>query len=1128
MSESKRALIYNPMTSCIRFRTLSLILCVCLPCACNAETSGGDSIDLSGPWRVRLSDSDQSHEIQLPGALRDSGIGNAPGPKTKWIAGGRDEIWNRPEYKPYRRANNFKIPFWLQPSLHYVGKATYQREINIPDNWLDRQIVLTLERPHWLTNVIVDGKCVAKGESLGVAHRFDLTEHLHPGVHQLAIEVDNSIDLIDVGTNSHSVSDHTQSAWHGIVGSLELSAHPLLNIKRVDIHPNLNDSVVQADVVFSNNYSQPESRSVFFRIEQAGTTLATHQITTEIAPGESKVRVAIGLDSKALLWDEFEPNLCDISVQLQKAGIPGPVASPENISSSKNPLSEWKGRFGFREIEARDGRLMLNHRPIYLRGTLECCIFPLTGYPPTDDSSWRRIIRICKKHGLNHIRFHSWCPPEAAFRMADEMGFYFQVECSTWPNQSISLGHDLPIDQWIYREADRMLSEYGNHPSFVLLCAGNEPAGQGSGGTFLTPWVNRYKEQENRVLVTAGAGWPMIAANEYHVTPHPRIQQWGQQLNSRINAHPPETVTDYDDYINRYDVPVVAHEIGQWCAYPNFDEIPKYTGALKPKNFEVFRDFLQNEGMLDQAHDFLMASGRWQVLTYKEEIESALRTRHFGGFQLLDMRDFPGQGTALVGMLDPFWDPKPYMDANEFRKFCGPVVPLVRMKKRVWKSNETFDAEIEVSHFGHSPLDGIASWQIHLASQGKDTVIAKGKWPLKGQKPGDLYSLGTIQVPLAKIAAAAKLNIEVTVPDGNRSATNDWDFWVYPADSETEQPDDSPDAHSTLAITKSVAEAVAAAKQGKRVLLTLPPDHVATDVQIGMSPIFWNWAWTNGQAPHTMGILCDPDHACLKGFPTEFHSNWQWWDLISKSAAMPLDQMSTDIKPLIQVVPNWFIPKKLALAWEANVGEGRVLVTSVDLSSDMTNRPAAKQFLTSLKRYITSTDFNPAQSVTESQLNSLVRKLSQTQLAIQSTQASSKQRGYESSKAFDGNLATMWHTQWSPLSAGPHWLQINMHHLINLNGMIVTPRQDQPRTRLRGYEISTLDQAGNWQTVASGEFDSSATPKTVRFLSTVQTSALRLQARPIETDGKNRPPQMVSIAELELLLNKRRNPQQER
>jgi beta-galactosidase/beta-glucuronidase len=257
---------------------------------------------------------------------------------------------------------------------------------------------------------------------------------------------------------------------------------------------------------------------------------------------------------------------------------------------------------GMREIAAKGTQFILNGQPISLRGTLECCIFPHTGYPPTDVPSWRRIIRVCQAHGLNHMRFHSHCPPEAAFVAADELGFYFQIECGSWANQGASLGDGKPLDKWLYEEANRILQAYGNHPSFLLMAYGNEPAGPGRGGQYLGPWVTHFRGQDSRRMYTAAAGWPLIAENQFHNTPQPRIHQWGMGLQDRLNGQPPATIADYRDFVRQYDVPVVAHEIGQWCVYPNFAEISKYTGVLQAKNRQTTDAVLQRRDRVGTAN----------------------------------------------------------------------------------------------------------------------------------------------------------------------------------------------------------------------------------------------------------------------------------------------------------------------------------------------------------------------------------------------------------------------------------------------------------------------------------------------------------------------------------------------
>ena len=347
------------------------------------------------------------------------------------------------------------------------------------------------------------------------------------------------------------------------------------------------------------------------------------------------------LGNQSELWDEFNPSLYCLTAALAGAG--------DSCSAT----------FGLREISTQGNQLLLNGHKLFIRGTLECCIFPLTGHPPTDVDSWKRVIRIAKAHGLNLIRFHSYCPPEAAFIAADELGFYYQVE-TCWANQSTTLGDGKPVDQWVYDETARILKAYGNHPSFLLMPYGNEPGGS-KANAYLARYVEHFKALDPRRLWTSGAGWPQLPENQFHLTPDPRIQSWGGGLKSRINARPPETRTDYREYIGQRAVPVISHEIGQWCVYPNFDEIPKYKGYLKPRNFEIFRDTLRAHGMARPGPRLPLASGKLQTLCYKEDIESALRTPGMGGFELLDLHDFPGQGTALVGVLDPFWDGKGYV-----------------------------------------------------------------------------------------------------------------------------------------------------------------------------------------------------------------------------------------------------------------------------------------------------------------------------------------------------------------------------------------------------------------------------------------------------------------------------------
>lgn len=351
-------------------------------------------------------------------------------------------------------------------------------------------------------------------------------------------------------------------------------------------------------------------------------------------------------------------------------------------SITRHTQTNWNGVIGRIELRATD-RVWIDDLQVYPDvkrkiATVRATVANATGRPVS---------------GTLALRASAWnadgerTPPEAAFAAADRMGFILHVETPVWT----VLGSDPRVDAFVHAETDRILRAYGNHPSFCMLCVGNEPSGRNQ-KAFLSEIVTEWKAADPRRLYTSCAGWPIIPESDYHSTPALRGQAWGAGLRGRFNAWELSTDVDYTDHVARLKGPIVFHEIGQYCAYPNFREIPKYTGVLRPYNLEAARDSLARNHMLDQADDFLAASGKWQALLYKEEIETALRTPGFGGFQLLDLHDFPGQGTALLGILDAFWDSKGYVTAREHRRYCCKTLPLWRMKKVVWTQDEAFRA----------------------------------------------------------------------------------------------------------------------------------------------------------------------------------------------------------------------------------------------------------------------------------------------------------------------------------------------------------------------------------------------------------------------------------------------------
>lgn len=917
----------------------------------NILCAAQDKISLAGEWRFQADPADKGvterwyttklrETVQLPGSMTTNGKGDEIGLNTPWTGEIIDSSYFfQPQYAPYRVAGNIKVPFWLQPTKYYKGAAWYQKSVSVPVSWAKQHLELMIERSHWETTVWVDKKLVGMKNSLATAHVFDLSGYLTPGEHQITVRVDNRIKDINVGMNSHSITDHTQTNWNGMVGQLFIAARPQVYIDDVQLYPDVANKSVHVKAVIKNTTGSAVKTGIAFTVFK-GKPVSQH-ITV---PADSLLfETTYRMGDRPLLWDEFHPNMYTMEVKLQNG-------------------DRYAVDFGMRAFGAAGGQLTNNGRKVFLRGTLECAVFPLTGYLATDTASWLRIFKTAKSYGLNHLRFHSWCPPEAAFEAADKLGFYLQIECSSWANSDTRIGEGAPVDQYIYDESNAIVKAYGNHPSFCMLTYGNEPAGKGY-QAYLTAFTKYWKKKDGRRIYTAGAGWPAIAENDYNVTPDPRIQAWEGGLKSIINAQAPRSDYDWYGIIKKWSVPTVSHEIGQWCVYPDFKEIKKYTGVLKAKNFEIFQTTLSKNGMGQLADSFLMASGKLQVLCYKADIEAALRTPGFGGFQLLGLYDFPGQGTALVGVLNAFWGNKGYVTAKEFRHFCNSTVPLVRLPKMVYLNNEQLTIPVEVAHFGADTIKHAKPvWQL---SDAKGRVLFKGVLKQTDIPVGNGFKLGEIEQSLQTIRQPAKLTLMVSVNEFQ----NSWDIFVYP----TEKPvvDDQ------ILVTQVLDErAETLLKNGGRVLLTLKKGLVRNDcggsVAVGFSSIFWNTAWTKGQAPHTLGVLCNPEHPVFNAFPTDYYSNWQWWDAMSHANVIIADSIAQHISPVIRVIDDWVTGRSLGLLYECKVGKGKLMLSGIDLISDAEKRVEAQQLLYSVRKYMAGEAFQPTVEVSVGKIRGLM------------------------------------------------------------------------------------------------------------------------------------------------------------
>lgn len=977
------------------------------------------TIDLSGEWQFQIDRNNQGvnegwfkpefkfdDKITLPASMPQRLKGDDISVDTKWVGSLYDSSYFfNPYMKKYRNpGKDMKLQFFLTPDKHYVGVAWYKKTIHIDDKDPLPLYTLYLERPHITTQIWVNGEKVSyEQKSLSIPHKHYMYGFLKPGDNTIAIRVNNDPETVKVGQDSHSVSDQTQGDWNGIVGKIELQ--PFNYVDYVQVYPDVDSRSARVHLELQG-LQKKESATITIKATPFNTSSAEKGSTSAITIPAQKViltdltsiskDLTLSLGDEMLLWDEFHPNLYRLDVE---------VATATRTTHTSTV-------FGMRKVEIKDKMFYVNGREAQLRGTVENCCFPLTGYPPTDLDSWLKVFRTCKSYGLNHMRFHSYCPPEAAFLAADMTGFYIQPEGPSWPNHGVKLGNGQPIDEYLMDEAVAISLTYGNHPSFTMFCFGNEPAGNWvKWATEHTAQIKEYDPRRVYGGFSVGGGWAWQPGSEYQVKAGARgLNEWAKRA--------PESMVDFRNNIAVYngkdapgtkiEMPYVSHETGQWCAFPNFDEISKYTGVNKAKNFEIFRDLLRDNGMESRAHDFLMASGKLQALCYKAEIERTLRTPKYAGFQLLSLNDYSGQGTALVGVTDVFFDDKGYINSTEFSEFCSSIVPLARIPKFTYTNEEKFEASIELSQFSDAILKGVTPhWVIYKEPSHRtidgihnatgllnmEAPVAFGDLPTSDLPIGSNIDLGKIAVPLDKITEPTKLTLAVSIPNNDSSsatplAMNHWSFWVYPSSTDVSISNKAMKNikagkragsmwMNNILITDTLdTEALKALNKGKNVLVCAAGKvSYGKEVVQQFTPVFWNTSWFKMRPPHTTGIFVENTHDIFELFPTDYHSDLQWWELVNRAQVMQFTDFPRDFQPLVQSIDTWFVSRKIGMLFEAKVGKGKLVMTSMDITNNLDTRHAARQMRESILNYMRSAKFNPQWTIAPDLISDLFTKV---------------------------------------------------------------------------------------------------------------------------------------------------------
>lgn len=816
---------------------------------------------------------------------------------------------------------------YMTDQYYFEGYAWYSKVIEVEESWIDKKLTLFLERTR-ISTVYVDDVEIDTLNSLCGFHEHDLTGRLTAGQHRITVRVNNT----DYPTRGgHMTSPDTQTNWNGILGRIELQIREQRYPENIQVEAYTPEQIcVCADICGAEN----GKATVVIR-RKTGEIL--HQ--NDYGFADYQLQADISLEDKDLVWDEYHTNLLQAEVTVEN----------ESVMTD----------FGIRKLSYDKRCLLVNDKPVFLRGKHDGLVFPHLGYAPMTVDEWKDVFSIAKEYGINHYRFHTCCPPDAAFTAADEMGIYLEPELPFWgtiaaPGEE---GYQEEEQQYLIEEGYRILKNYGNHPSFVIFSMGNELWGSMER---INSFLHAYKKVDRRHLYTQGSNnfqfFPAVLEDEDIFCgvrlSKDRLFRGSYAMcdapQGHIQVAAPDSSHNYDDIIAPVQVseaeagdgyieiqygtgtkkvkatqgeqvlipqvPVISHEVGQYDFFPDFTELGRYEGSQQPLYLKIYQERMEKSNTFAQWRDFFKATGALAIDCYRREIETALRTRELSGFQMLDLQDFPGQCVALVGVLNAGMESKGLITASEWRQFCNDTVILAELNSFIVEEGQTVQMPVKLSVCNWSDFNGT---ELHYCIRCAEQVIAEDTMTIsKGLER--LQEIGVITFTIPKLQMAGKVSIELQITDTEYK--NQYTLWAYPK--------------CDLLITEN-----AISYEGKEVLIAHSMDKVReyqetrqpfiyipsqteTDIEGTYCTDFWNYPMfrsisesMNRKIPiGTLGLLIHTEEPVLKSFPCESYSTPQWYQIVEHSHCTILDD-EKDIRLIVQPIDNVERCHKLGLLY---------------------------------------------------------------------------------------------------------------------------------------------------------------------------------------------------------------------
>ena len=894
-------------------------------------------MDLSGIWQCEIPG--QSAPLRLPGTLDESGIGFPDDPARQWKV---DEVRRIGFYR-----DGDPIVTRLTRKRTFEGQAKISRIINlkVPK---DKRLFIDVERARRL-RLLVNGEEIPPYDSPSVSapYAFEVTGKLC-GDDQIVFLSDNSYPgwPRDAIVYSSAASDETQTNWNGLLGYVRLREEEKNFISSLRVYPDpekANGLMVCVEVD-----AEEEGEGLCLE-SPALSGGGKRRIPERLKPGRREYWYSgLGMDLRPGLqkWDAGEGNLYDFTVSL--------------LSGDSKTVS-----FGIRDFSAENGHLTLNGRRFFLRGEANCAVFPETGYPPMDKESWKEILQKYRDYGVNCMRFHSHCPPEAAFAAADEMGMLMQPELSHWDPEHAFASEEAKA---YYRaELWGILRMLANHPSFVMLTFGNELQADAAGHAFMDELLAfAHSQAPDRLFANGsnphyGALGPDPQSDFYTSTDvgaaHIRATSAG--FRGWLNQLGPDFSQDYSEgaaqVLAKTGQPVFSFEVGQYEVLPDFEEIAAYQGVTSPENLKHIQKKVREKGLEPEWKRQVEATGELSLLCYRAEAEAALRTADQSGVSFLGLQDFPGQGTALVGMMNAHLQPKPFdfSRPERFRAFFRDELPLALLPRRAYAAGGTLTAPIKMANYGKADLKGRMEWRLEGERFHREGALDSACVPC-----GGVRDMGVLSLSLALVPAPARLTLTLSFA----GCKNQYSIWVY--------SDEAPVRPQGVYECRGLDEGAKAALAAGGVVYLAPDSTIQAlphSIQAQFSTDFWS-VCTFPYQSGAMGQLIDEKHPLFSRFPTSFHTDWQWWPMAGQRAVILPEKISA----IVAEMDSYAFLRPMAKLFECRCGKGRLLFSSLGLHN-LQEHIEARALQSAIYAYLTSDQFVPKQTLSPEWIEGLLK-----------------------------------------------------------------------------------------------------------------------------------------------------------